>query len=39
MIYLMLYSKRCGHLYAYNYQHHMPRVGMHLCQCYGNRRA
>lgn len=35
MIYLMLRSGICGHLYVYNYQHHVPRWGFHICGCEG----
>lgn len=31
MIYLMLCSKSCGHLYVWNYQFHVPMTGLKLC--------
>lgn len=33
MIYLMIYSKLCGHLYVFNYQHRVSRTGLALCRC------
>ena len=39
MIYLMLYSRRCGHLYVFNYNHRGVQGGMHLCKCWHSGKA
>jgi len=33
MIYLMLWSKRCGHLFVFPYNHHRYINGFHFCRC------
>ena len=35
MMFLMLVSKRCGHLFIFNYQYRYPelRRGLHMCDC------